>query len=232
MEHLLPRFADVVRRAGGTAPAADLEGAGMDLLRRWSEPARGYHDVRHLTEVLDRLAELAADGQDVPVEAVLAAWFHDAVYTGAPGADEAASADLARAELAALGVPASVAGRVAALVLVTAGHRVPDGDAAAAALCDADLAVLASDPDRYADYVSGVRREYAAVDDATFAAGRRAVLADLAARPHLFTTAVGRRRWEAAARTNIAAELRSLEGSQRIQGHGSVDNPPEVGGCG
>lgn len=212
MEHLLPRFADAVRRGGGTAPAADVEGAGMDLLRRWSEPARGYHDVRHLTEVLDRLAELTADGEEVPVEAVLAAWFHDAVYTGAPGADEAASADLARSELAALGVPASVVDRVAALVLVTAGHRAPPGDGAAAALCDADLAVLASGPARYAEYVTGVRLEYAAVDDAAFAAGRRAVLTGLIARPHLFTTAAGRRRWEAAARVNIAAELRSLEG--------------------
>lgn len=212
MEHLLERFTAAVGAAGGSAPAADVEAAGMDLLRRWSEPHRGYHDVEHLTEVLGRLDELADHGVPVPVEAYLGAWFHDAVHEGRAGDDERESAELAARELAALGVPDDVAGRVAGLVLVTAGHRVPPGDEAAAALCDADLAVLAADAERYARYVAGVRREYPGVDDATFAAGRAAVLRDLLDRPALFSTAVGRERWEARARRNVALELAALNG--------------------
>lgn len=33
--------------------------AGRDLLAPWSEPARGYHDVQHLTEVLAHVDTLA-----------------------------------------------------------------------------------------------------------------------------------------------------------------------------
>ena len=60
-----------------------------DLLRAYADPARGYHDTRHLTEVLTRLAEIADHGTTydrTPV--LLAAWFHDAVYDGERDAEE------------------------------------------------------------------------------------------------------------------------------------------------
>ena len=62
-----------------------------ELLAAWDRP--GYHDLLHLTEVLDRLDLLAdggADGGagfDRPV-VDLAAWFHDAVYAGADDDEE------------------------------------------------------------------------------------------------------------------------------------------------
>lgn len=212
MEHLLPDCVDALVCAGAAAPVAELEGAAMDLLRRWSEPHRGYHDVRHLSDVVHRLRELAAAGVTAAAapDVRLAAWFHDAVYDGSPGADEEASALLARDELLALSVPANVSRRVCELVRVTTRHAVPADDAGAAALCDADLAVLAADADRYAAYVAGVRREYAALDETTFRAGRAAVLRRLLDRPALFTTAVARQWWEQPARDNVARELTTL----------------------
>ncbi|MDF9717747.1 hypothetical protein INN71_17605 [Nocardioides sp. ChNu-153] len=167
---------------------------------------RGYHDVRHLTEVLERLAELGwAEDRVV----TLAAWFHDAVYDGRPGAEER-SAQLAESELAGEDVDHH---EVARLVRVTADHTTAPGDARGAALCDADLAILAAPAARYAAYVAGVRREYAAVADADFRRGRLAVLEDLAGRPHLFRTAYAREHWEASARRNLAAEIRDLGGA-------------------
>ena len=77
-------------------------------------------------------------------------------------------------------------------------------------LCDADLAVLASDDLRYSSYVEGVRREYAHVDDAAFAVGRAQVLSTLLDRPALFRTAHGRSAWEQRARANVTAELGRL----------------------
>ncbi len=66
---------------------------------------------------------------------------------------------------------------------LTATHRPADDDHAGQVLCDADLGILAADPARYASYTAGVRREYAHVPDADFAAGRAAVLRDLLAKP-------------------------------------------------
>ncbi len=177
------------------------------LLTAYGDMARGYHDLRHLAEVLDRLDELAAHGERfdaIPVRA--AAWFHDAVYDGGAGAEQR-SADWARE---ALGDP-QLADEVARLVLLTAEHRVASDDHNGAALCDADLAILAAPGDRYAAYTADVRREYAHLTDADFAHGRAAVLRSLALRRPLFATAYGRKRWEPAARANLERELAQLD---------------------
>lgn len=183
-----------------------------DLVAAYRAPERGYHDDRHLTEVLDHLGMLmsqpAAAGVD-PDAVVLAAWFHDAVYEGQRD-DEERSASLAQEALAATGVPTSLVGEVARLVRLTADHRPDPDDVAGALLCDADLAVLAAARERYDDYVQGVRREYADLDDATFRTGRAAVLQALLSAPTLFHTPLGQELWERPARANVRHELDTL----------------------
>lgn len=179
------------------------------LLEAWADPSRAYHDLRHLTEVLDRLDVLADAGEgfpDVPVR--LAAWFHDAVYDGRPGAEER-SARWAEEALAGL-LPEGTVATVARLVRLTETHRPAADDPAGRALCDADLGVLAAPSPRYDAYAADVRREYAAVPDAAFRAGRSAVLGDLLSRPVLFHTAYAREHWEPRARANLSREVAEL----------------------
>ena len=175
------------------------------LRAAYADPARGYHDLLHLTEVLAHVDELMDPGDPDREAVLLAAWFHDAVYDGR-GDDEERSAQLA---LASLG-DSPLGREVARLVRLTASHRPADDDHAGQVLCDADLGILAADPDRYASYTAGVRREYAHVPDADFAAGRAAVLRGLLAKPTLFHTDLARTRWEARARANVEAELAVL----------------------
>ena len=180
------------------------------LLGAYGAPGRGYHDLLHLAEVLDRLDELRADGTPFDGLTVgLAAWFHDAVYDGAPAAEDRSARWAARA-LVEVGLPEPAVAAVARLVRLTERHDPGTDDVDGAALCDADLAVLASGPERYEAYVDGVRHEYAHVPDPAFRAGRAVVLRALVERPRLFTTAHGRARWESAARANLARELASL----------------------
>ncbi len=201
-------------RLAGRWPLEGLYGVRDLLLAAYADPRRGYHDLRHLAEVLDHLDVLLADpgtgatGVDGDVVR-LAAWFHDAVYDGAPE-DEERSARLAEESLAAEGVAAEVVAEVARLVRLTAAHDPAAGDLAGAVLSDADLAVLAAGPERYAEYVAGVRREYAHVPDDVFRRGRADVLRGLLAAPSLFRTAAGRRLWEDRARANVEAELAAL----------------------
>jgi len=208
---LLEDWAATARGAGATADDKAVEAAGEALLARWREPHRHYHDCEHLVEVLTAVDALAEDGGDVDVPVVrLAAWFHDAVYEGRPGDDEEQSAQLAVEVLDGLGVPAERSGRVADLVRVTLHHDPPGGDAEAAVLCDADLAVLGADADRYGRYVRAVRAEYGHVPEAMFRSGRAMVLKALAAMPRLYRTAAARQRWEDAARANVTRELADL----------------------
>lgn len=187
-------------------PLAALADVRDALLAAYAEPTRGYHDTLHLTEVLDRLQELARGGVafDETV-AGLAAWFHDSVYDGERDAEERSAV---WAEEALAGT--AYAAEVARLVRLTETHDPPAGDDAGRALCDADLAILASPQPRYDAYVDGVRRDYAHLSERDFVSGRVAVLRDLAGRQELFHTAYARRTWEAAARANLARELAAL----------------------
>lgn len=213
------------------AALADWDGYGLpteirdDLLARWAEPHRHYHDVRHLVACLSALDALGASAGHAPASpsgreqgagnglvgearAVrLAAWFHDAVYDGVPGQDEEASAQLAEDALYGL-IPSREAAEVARLVRMTADHR--PADDTSALLSDADLSVLGQIPGRYHVYARDVRLDYAHLDDDTWRRGRLAVVESLLSADPLFHTATGRRLWAATARTNLAAERKRL----------------------
>ena len=189
---------------------APMEQVRTALTRRYREPHRRYHDLRHLQEVLQTVDELADEADDV--EAVRwAAWFHDAVYDVHRDDNEERSADLAVRELRTLGCAPALVDEVARLVRLTATHRPAAGDANGAVLCDADLRILAAEPWRHAEYVADVRAEYADVPDEMFRAGRAAVLRRLLDSDRLYGTETGHARWEQRARANVTAELDRLE---------------------
>lgn len=191
-------------------PLAGHDALRDRLLAAYGDPARGYHDLRHLTDVLDRVDELRGElaGPGDLDAVLLAAWFHDAVYRGAAD-DEERSAQLAERQLAGV-LDADATAEVARLVRLTRTHRPDPGDRNGQVLSDADLAILAADEARYADYAAGVRREYPQVDDATFRAGRAVVLENLLAKPSLFHTDLARARWEEPARRNLRREIEQL----------------------
>lgn len=208
----LPDLVPVLVGLGADEPgAAQVQG---DLLLRWGEPHRRYHDSRHLAEVLHRV-DLLAGHAEHPDLVRCAAWWHDAVHDGRAGDDERASAALATDQLDALGVPGRDVAQVAALVLITIRHDPGDpADPDAAVLCDADLGVLAAGPERYREYAADVRAEYGHVEDDLFRAGRSAVLRRLLAQPRLFRTPTATA-WEPRARANVSAELERLAAAPR-----------------
>lgn len=203
-------YDDAVTRLGG-APG-DM---ATSLVARYAEPQRGYHDGRHLAEVLTAVDLLGGDldPRDHAL-VVLAAWYHDAVYNpvAASGANEEASAVLAERELATAGCDPSAAGAVAGLVRATLEHDLPGTPGPEAVLHDADLWVLSAPPQRFDEYCAQVRDEYAHVPAEDFARGRTAVLTPFATRPRLYATTVAHERWTDAARTNLRRELDRLSG--------------------
>ena len=179
-----------------------------DLLARWSEPHRRYHDVRHLAQCLAALDQLAAD-TPVPRPVALAAWFHDAVHQCEPQRDEEASAELAEESLIPLVGPAEAA-EVGRLVRVTIAHDPDPDDVDAALLVDADLSILGQLRGRYHVYLRDVREEYARYDDDQFRQGRLTVVRGLLARRPLYSTETGRRLWAARAEVNLTEEQARL----------------------
>ena len=184
---------------------------GDDLLARWSQPHRKYHDRAHLLAVLSGLDRLTGlNEQAVEHHAIyLAAWFHDAVYEGTAD-DEHASAALAQELLAGAGFTPEFVSEVARLVELTIKHDPDPDDLSGQLLCDADLEVLSRTHGAYRRYAAAVREEYSHVPDAAFATGRSRILRELLATPQLYSTTRGQELWETAARENVARELTEL----------------------
>ncbi|WP_104167635.1 DUF4031 domain-containing protein [Arthrobacter sp. SX1312] len=187
-----------------------VPGLGRELLDRWAEGHREYHNPAHLLAVLEAL-DVLLEPADEPVRGavLLAAWFHDAVYEGVAGQDERASASLAVQRLHGI-VPDAVVRDVERLVLLTATHEPAPEDRAGHLLCDADLAVLAGAPEDYARYVAAIRAEYRHVPRQAFTDGRRAVLKRLLGLDPLYRTTTAQAEWAGRARSNLAQELESL----------------------
>ncbi len=214
---LIGEWTRTCRRAGATADEVQIMMTGERLIRRWMQPGRHFHNVRHLTDVLARVDELEREAHE-PDLIRLAAWYHGAVFSADAGAvyaerggeDESASAVLAREELTALGIDAVRVERVTTMVTALRRHSPTSSDVDCQVLCDADLAMLAGDPQRYATYLAEVRAEYAHLGVEAFVRARIAILRKLLGRDALFVSPMGAA-WETPARQNIQAELHRLE---------------------
>ncbi|HEX2417435.1 MAG TPA: metal-dependent phosphohydrolase [Micromonosporaceae bacterium] len=183
-----------------------------DLVARWRQPHRHYHDLSHLAAML-AVIDRHAGWADEPAVVRLAAWFHDAVYVPRRNDNEEASAALAGSVLRRLGLPYQQIDEVIRLVRLTERHHPGPGDRNGELLCDADLSVLADEPDSYRHYTHRIRMEYSHVPDAAFRAGRIGVLRQLLAMPTLYHVPELKEAWEERARTNLNRELAALAGN-------------------
>lgn len=210
--------APAVSQAQLTAQVAEL---GESLLQAWEQPHRAYHHSGHLSQMLtdlDRLYAQRTQGS-TPLALVLAAWFHDAVYEGAPGEDESRSEQLASASLEPLVTAGLLTGHelqmVSLLVRATATHELPESADLPAGyepadiqfFLDADMAILAADSARYRRYLRGVRSEYSHFDNEAFRTGRTTFLRSILDRKRIFLSEQALQLWEEPARANLLAEL-------------------------
>jgi predicted metal-dependent HD superfamily phosphohydrolase len=183
------------------------------VLGAYRADGRHYHGVRHVAWVVRHVEEIATDHPVDDLDATMAAaFFHDVVYDPTQHDNEAESAAMAVRAMGEIGWADPACRHVGDLVMATATHDLAGADRDTAVLLAADLAVLAAEPSRYADYATAVRREYAHIDDGAWRTGRSAVLRRLLARPRLFAPELGLDDWERRARANLTSELASIAG--------------------
>lgn len=214
---LCPSFSRSVTAAGATATPEEIRAVAERLLDRWRDPERHFHNLKHLVDVLARVDELGEETHE-PAIVRLAAWYHGAVFDAARykayasrgGEDEVASAVVAIEELTSLGVPEARARRVGDLVSMLVRHTPAADDMDAAVLCDADLAMLATEPQKYKTYLQDVRAEYADVPIEDYLKARARILGKLLCRKNLFHSPLSAQ-WEGPARQNLQAELQRVE---------------------
>jgi predicted metal-dependent HD superfamily phosphohydrolase len=178
------------------------------LRARYAEAHRHYHTWEHVIACLDARDAIT----EVRWPAVdLALLFHDAVYEPGAGDNEARSAALLVEEGRRAWIDEHLLQRASKLVEATR-RDVQDADESeeACVLRDADLAILGAERPAFDAYEENVRLEHCSLDDATYAAGRRAVLRAFLDRPSIYATQAARRLWEERARANLARSLARL----------------------
>lgn len=189
---------------------------GDEVLTRWNEPHRRYHDESHLEDVLLSLDQISIRGERLAPESLLAAWFHDVIYTGAGGADEHHSAQYAIEALSRFDFSRKLVEGVGELIVATTPNFVTSAmPAALAHLLDADLSIFGASEQRYQRYSDAVRQEYAHVPEAQFREGRASILNAYLDNDQIYRSVAGRELWEQRARSNLAREIAALSGPKR-----------------
>lgn len=160
--------------------------AFANLCTQYAEPQRAYHTMQHIDECFAAF-DRAAVATDHAGEVEFAIWLHDAVYDSHRPDNEEQSAAQAEAWLSASGAATESIERVNALILATKHDREPQSPDEALVV-DIDLAILAAADDRFDEYESQVREEYAWVEWDAFRAGRRRILQSFLDRSKIYAT--------------------------------------------
>jgi predicted metal-dependent HD superfamily phosphohydrolase len=178
-----------------------------DLIAAYAAPNRHYHNLAHIEDCLDKLAQvggLSPAEREILTEAI---WWHDVVYDPTRSDNEELSAELAEQHAAP-----HLRDEVGRLIRLTKTHQVEPADRLGAILISIDLSILAAEPQHYDAYAAAIREEYAHVPEDAYRAGRTEVLRRFAARPVIFPDADFARACEQKARDNLAREIASLTG--------------------
>ena len=176
-----------------------------ELKRHYTEPQRFYHIFSHLLEMFRLLRPLESQLEH-PEAVFWAVWFHDSIYDPRASDNEEESAQLALERLTFL-EPETLE-RVSNLILCTKTHQAlePDGKF----LMDADLSILGSSFETYANYARAIRKEYEFVPLELYCSSRIAVLERFLNRSRIYQTLEFGARFEAQARQNLTLERQSL----------------------
>lgn len=170
------------------------------LLEAYTEPQRAYHTVQHIVECLDLFYKIEHELSD-PIAVQLAIWFHDAIYDPKSSDNELNSAKLMK-DVSAAYLDQSTIEKVYAWILATQQHQ-PSFDSDLNYLLDIDLAILASDSNRFAEYEQQIQFEYAWVDPEIYQIKRAEVLTQFYQMQPLFQTTYFQNNFEQPAKLNL-----------------------------
>ena len=170
----------------------------------YSEVQRHYHSIQHIVECLEHLHQIKTHLDDT-LSVELAIWFHDVIYNPQAHDNEQQSADYMQRMLENV-LGAEQIAKIYAWILATKAHA-PTADTDLAYLLDIDLAILASDPMRFAEYERQIQQEYAWVEPSLYVKKRQQVLRHFLETQPLYQTPFFQKRYERQAKQNLAQAL-------------------------
>lgn len=185
--------------------AKQAEGLVMfqEIVTAYSESHRYYHNLNHL----DHLFREMDTCESVSSEMQWASWYHDIIYKPGAKNNEKESMKKAATSMRKLKIAEPVIGKVSELIMATENHQGNKHDIETQLFLDADMAILGSDESMYFEYCQAVRKEHASIPDFLFKRGRKQFLLATMQKKTIFGSGFFNKKYEDAARSNIAKEL-------------------------
>jgi predicted metal-dependent HD superfamily phosphohydrolase len=180
----------------------------QDLIIAYSQPHRYYHNLRHIQQVFDVVAEMRSQADNF-VAIGLAVWFHDVIYNPKATDNEEKSALYARKILTQLETSPEIVKKVTKMILMTKSHQTLSKDIDTQIFLDADLSIFGSSPSDYNNYKQAIRQEYAWIAENEYRDRRKQVLSRFLQRDRIYLTEYLFKKLELNARKNIQSEIQN-----------------------
>lgn len=177
----------------------------QELVLRYQEPHRHYHNLDHIESVIKRIYQLAINNglnDNHLFHAVLGAFYHDAVYVPGWGENEAFSEQMAVDRLKAIGLEDLPVTYIAHAIRETKGHAYRGQARSVQLLLDADLYELSTNYDENKDKI---RWEFGLPSEEDWIEGRSKFLKAYLALDKLYKLP-GQEHQEGRARRNMLQE--------------------------
>eukprot|EP01096_Ripella_sp_DP13-Kostka_P011962 TRINITY_DN4918_c0_g1_i1.p1 TRINITY_DN4918_c0_g1~~TRINITY_DN4918_c0_g1_i1.p1 ORF type:complete len:227 (+),score=71.08 TRINITY_DN4918_c0_g1_i1:72-752(+) len=186
--------------------------------RRYGEPQRFYHTLKHIDTLLS-LSSPFRPSLTHPDIFLLSIFFHDVVYDPKAKDNEEQSAELFKEFALEAGINQEDAETVFKWILFTKTHAIPEEyerESTASLVADLklfldlDLSIFVVSPEDYDEYCKEIRGEYIHYSEPDFFRGRAAVMTHFLERSPIYKTPHFQS-LEHIARANISREIKQLQ---------------------
>jgi len=181
----------------------------IELLKRYNEPHRKYHNLKHINDCLAEFSKVFHLAKE-PNALELAIWYHDAIYEIGASDNEKKSSFLADGIMSGFLVSEELIKTVKDIIVATEHNKIPESFDAKLML-DIDISNIGS-ADKFKETNKLIREEYSLVPDNLFASGRSNILQSFLDRSSIYLTEIFQERYEQSARENITSAIRELNG--------------------
>jgi predicted metal-dependent HD superfamily phosphohydrolase len=189
-------------------PKADSRKILEEVIEKYTEPHRSYHNLSHIYSLL-MMAEEYYDFIENPILFELSIWFHDLIYDPSRNDNEEKSAERA-VELLSPFLADSFLENLNQMILSTIKHAPILKDHDNELFLDLDMSVLATESKIYEAYTSAIRKEFSIFPDEIYQSGRKSVLKKFVEGESIFLTQFFQENFEEQAIENIQNEIASL----------------------
>ena len=182
----------------------------QDLIDRYNEKNRIYHNLDHIENMFDVLLKYKTKIKNF--ESVLyACCFHDVIYDTKCNNNEEKSSKYAIVLLKKIGIDSDTINNTKNLILATKNHTLLNNNFDEKIFIDSDLTILGAKRSRYIKYMKAVRKEYSWVSLNDYSKSRIKVLKKLLNKKSIYYTYELYSKYEIKARYNLEYEIHHLE---------------------